>query len=77
MKKNQKADARRIREAPLLTRTDLGEAATADIAGPMNAILADVFAIYLKTKNFHWHMSGPTSAITACSWTSRLTSCTR
>jgi starvation-inducible DNA-binding protein len=59
MKKNQKADARRIREAPLLTRTDLGEAATADIAGPMNAILADVFAIYLKTKNFHWHMSGP------------------
>ena len=59
MKKNQKADARRIREAPLLTRTDLGEAATADIAVPMNAILADVFAIYLKTKNFHWHMSGP------------------
>jgi starvation-inducible DNA-binding protein len=59
MKKNQKADARRIREAPLLTRTDLGEAATADIAGPMNAILADVFAIYLKTKNFHWHLSGP------------------
>jgi hypothetical protein len=47
MKKNQKADARRIREAPLLARTDLGEAATADIAGPMNAILADVFAIYL------------------------------
>src|SRR5580698_6816906 len=59
MKQNQKADARRIREAPLLTRTDLGEAATADIAGPMNAILADVFSLYLKTKNFHWHMSGP------------------
>ena len=30
-----------------------------DIAGGMNAILADVFALYLKTKNFHWHMSGP------------------
>jgi starvation-inducible DNA-binding protein len=30
-----------------------------DIAGAMNAILADVFALYLKTKNFHWHISGP------------------
>jgi len=30
-----------------------------DIAGAMNAVLADVFALYLKTKNFHWHMSGP------------------
>ncbi|MFL6569977.1 MAG: Dps family protein [Chthoniobacterales bacterium] len=33
--------------------------ATKDIAGAMNATLADVFALYLKTKNFHWHMSGP------------------
>ncbi len=32
---------------------------TADVSGAMNAILADVFALYLKTKNFHWHMSGP------------------
>lgn len=47
------------RKAPLATRTDLGAAATKDIAGAMNAILADVFALYLKTKNFHWHMSGP------------------
>jgi starvation-inducible DNA-binding protein len=39
--------------------TDLTRAATKDIAGAMNAILADVFALYLKTKNFHWHMSGP------------------
>jgi starvation-inducible DNA-binding protein len=46
-------------EAPLLTPTDLTAAATKDIAGAMNAILADVFALYLKTKNFHWHMSGP------------------
>jgi starvation-inducible DNA-binding protein len=43
----------------LLTPTDLKAAATQDIAGAMNAILADVFALYLKTKNFHWHMSGP------------------
>jgi starvation-inducible DNA-binding protein len=47
------------REAPLATPTDLTSSATKDIAGAMNAILADVFALYLKTKNFHWHMSGP------------------
>jgi len=47
------------RNAPLATRTDLTAAATKDIAGAMNAILADVFALYLKTKNFHWHLSGP------------------
>src|ERR1700752_4699531 len=46
-------------EAPLNTPTGLTAAATKDIAGAMNAILADVFALYLKTKNFHWHMSGP------------------
>ena len=49
----------RIKEAPLLTPTDLGAKATRDISGAMNAILADVFALYVKTKNFHWHMSGP------------------
>ena len=47
------------RDAPLETRTDLSRAAVKDITGTMNAILADVFALYLKTKNFHWHMSGP------------------
>lgn len=47
------------RAAPLLTPTDLSTTATKDIAGGMNGILADVFALYLKTKNFHWHMSGP------------------
>ena len=47
------------RAAPLATRTDLSRAAVKDISGAMNAILADVFALYLKTKNFHWHMSGP------------------
>jgi len=47
------------RDAPLETPTDLTQAATKDIAAAMNAILADVFALYVKTKNFHWHMSGP------------------
>jgi starvation-inducible DNA-binding protein len=53
------SEVRHRRSAPLITPTDLGPTASADIAGGMNAILADVFALYLKTKNFHWHMSGP------------------
>src|ERR1700729_4132858 len=59
---NQSSTQREVKgrqSAPLITPTDLGTAASADIAGGMNAILADVFALYLKTKNFHWHMSGP------------------
>ncbi|MFZ0592525.1 MAG: DNA starvation/stationary phase protection protein [Bryobacteraceae bacterium] len=52
-------DLERRQEGALITPTDLKAAATKDIAGTMNAILADVFALYLKTKNFHWHMSGP------------------
>jgi starvation-inducible DNA-binding protein len=47
------------RKAPLRTPSDLSESATTDISGALNALLADVFALYLKTKNFHWHMSGP------------------
>ena len=47
------------RDARLVTPTDLTAAATKEVSGAMNAILADVFALYLKTKNFHWHMSGP------------------
>src|SRR5437870_2668879 len=47
------------RDAPLETRTDLSQTAVKDISAAMNAILADVFALYVKTKNFHWHMSGP------------------
>src|SRR5256885_3187765 len=58
MKSSREAVVRRL-SAPLATPTDLKPAATRDIAGAMNAILADVFALYLKTKNFHWHMSGP------------------
>src|SRR5580700_6178977 len=52
-------ELRQRRDAPLTIPTDLTRAATKDIAGAMNAILADVFALYLKTKNFHWHTSGP------------------
>jgi starvation-inducible DNA-binding protein len=47
------------RQAPLTTPTDLRPEATRDITGAMNGILADVFSLYLKSKNFHWHMSGP------------------
>jgi starvation-inducible DNA-binding protein len=45
--------------APLNTPTDLKPQATKDISGALNGLLADAFALYLKTKNFHWHMSGP------------------
>ena len=53
------AELRLKRDIPLTVPTDLTRSAVKDIAGAMNAILADVFALYLKTKNFHWHMSGP------------------
>ena len=43
----------------LQTPTDLGANATKDISAALNAILADTFALYMKTKNFHWHVSGP------------------
>ena len=52
-------DLRQRQAAPLTTPTDLRSKGVKDIAGALNAILADVFALYLKTKNFHWHMSGP------------------
>jgi len=47
------------RTAPLSTPTDLDSKAVKDLSGALNILLADVFALYLKTKNFHWHMSGP------------------
>src|SRR5919109_329822 len=52
-------DVKERRKAPLQTPTDLGDNARKDITGALNALLADVFALYLKTKNFHWHVSGP------------------
>jgi starvation-inducible DNA-binding protein len=47
------------RDAHLRTPTDLSGDATRDVTGALNQILADVFALYLKTKNFHWRVSGP------------------
>ena len=55
----QTASRKKRQQAPLATPTDLAAAATTDITGALNLILADIFAMYLKTKNFHWHMSGP------------------
>lgn len=50
----------RSQTAPrLLTPSDLGIGATKDIASALNVLLADTLALYLKTKNFHWHVSGP------------------
>ncbi|MFT3693776.1 MAG: DNA starvation/stationary phase protection protein [Kofleriaceae bacterium] len=43
----------------LSTPTDLPEGASRDVSAALNALLADVFALYIKTKNFHWHVSGP------------------
>jgi len=53
------SDARARRKAPLQTPTDLGSQATKDVSAALNLLLADYFALYLKTKNFHWHVSGP------------------
>jgi len=52
-------DTRLRRTAALHTRNDLGTEATKDLSGALNALLADLFALYVKTKNFHWHVSGP------------------
>src|SRR5271167_3986697 len=52
-------DAKALQKASLETPTDLGENAVRDISGALNVLLADMFALYMKTKNFHWHMSGP------------------
>lgn len=51
--------AKESRKADLRTPSALSEEARINIAAEVNALLADTFAIYMKTKNFHWHMSGP------------------
>ncbi|QTL06198.1 DNA starvation/stationary phase protection protein [Aquabacter sp. L1I39] len=53
------ASARERRLGPLRTPTDLGAEATQDIAAALTRLLADMFVLYVKTKNFHWHVSGP------------------
>lgn len=55
----KKSDPKTRRMAPLQTPTDLGAQATKDVSAALNLLLADAFALYLKTKNFHWHVSGP------------------
>src|SRR4029450_116884 len=52
-------DAAALRLAPLDTPTDLRANAVPEISGALNTVLADMFALDLKTKNVHWHMSGP------------------
>jgi len=53
-KKSGKAKSQRLE-----TPTDLSNNATPEIAEALNRLIADSFALYLKTKNFHWHVSGP------------------
>lgn len=57
MTSNQELTKRRT--TPLNTPSDIKGEAVRDISAGLNALLADIFALYLKTKNFHWHMSGP------------------
>src|SRR3981081_1910294 len=52
-------EAKCLRQAPLHPPTDLKSNAVVEISGALNTLLADMFALYLKTKNFHWHVSGP------------------
>jgi len=58
-KSKRKQELKDVQRMPLNTPTDLKPEATRDVAAAMNALLADVFTLYLKTKNFHWHLSGP------------------
>jgi starvation-inducible DNA-binding protein len=52
-------DAKALQVAPLKTPTDLKPNAIQEVSGALNVLLADMLALYLKTKNFHWHVSGP------------------
>ena len=54
----QSAASKQVK-APLHTPSGLSQEAVANVSGALNPLLADTFALYLKTKNFHWHMSGP------------------
>src|SRR5438477_1677228 len=52
-------DPKTLKTAAIATPTDLKSNAVKDISGALNLVLADTFALYMKTKNFHWHVSGP------------------
>ena len=54
-----KDKAKALKTADLRVPTDLGSNATKDLSGALTTLLADMFALYLNTKNFHWHVSGP------------------
>ena len=54
-----KKDLLERQKAPLATKSDIDGAAVQEITGALNALLSDAFALYIKPKNFHWHMSGP------------------
>src|SRR3974390_938809 len=58
-KRNNLEKLQELQRSPLTTPTDLTPNATRDVSGAMNAILADVFALYLQTQNFNWPLSGP------------------
>ena len=51
--------AKKKQKSPLRTPANFEPDAVRDLAGALTALLADMFALYLKTKNFHWHVSGP------------------
>ncbi|HMA48243.1 MAG TPA: DNA starvation/stationary phase protection protein [Magnetospirillaceae bacterium] len=54
-----KDSSKEKRKAALKTPSSFGENAIKDLSGALNELLADIFALYIKTKNFHWHVSGP------------------
>jgi starvation-inducible DNA-binding protein len=56
---SNKKELHERQQAPLTTRSDIDGASVQEITGALNALLSDAFALYIKTKNFHWHMSGP------------------
>src|SRR4029079_15890419 len=56
---NKDRTVKERRKAPLTTPTDLGDNARSDISGALNSLFADVFALSIHTKTFHWHVSGP------------------
>ena len=59
LKPKKATELRRRRQSPVTTPTDLHADGARDISAALNGVLADVFALYIKTKNFHWHVSGP------------------
>jgi starvation-inducible DNA-binding protein len=58
-------DARKHRQAPLNTPSNLTSNATKDISAALTALLAEVFALYVKTKNFHWHIQATEKSMMA------------